>query len=96
MDSLNQAGKAVGDKVNQLSETVQGKGAEASAEQNKSKHTARSGLPIANTADSSLPPPPGVAKDTNAGVGTQATAAKDYLVDKKDQKSHEVGAPRRA
>jgi Glucose-repressible protein Grg1 len=34
---------------------------------------------------------PEVAKgNTNAGIGTQATAAKDYLVDKKDQKAHEV------
>ncbi len=38
----------------------------------------------------SLTIPSAVAKDFNAGLGNQAEAAKEYVTDKKDQKSHEV------
>ncbi|KAL4863863.1 hypothetical protein BDV12DRAFT_176945 [Aspergillus spectabilis] len=33
-----------------------------------------------------------VAKDSDAGVGTRASAAKDALFDKKDEKSHDAKA----
>lgn len=51
--------------ANYVSESVQGTGAEASKEANKS-----------------------VAKDGNASLSTRATAAKDAVVDKKDEVSH--------
>jgi len=61
--------ETVKNAVNYVSETVQGGGAEASKEANKS-----------------------VAKDSNASVGTRASAAKDALGDKVDQHSHEAKA----
>ncbi|OGE57529.1 hypothetical protein PENARI_c002G09673 [Penicillium arizonense] len=61
--------ETVKDAANYVSETVQGKGAEASKETNKN-----------------------VAKDSNANISTRASAAKDALVDKKDEKSHDTKA----
>ena len=76
------------DKINQVSENLKGAGSKASAEQDKGEPPLH--LPFSA--------PPGlilclqeVAKgNTNAGVGAQATAAKDYVADKSDQKKHEV------
>jgi hypothetical protein len=55
--------------VNYVSETIQGTGAEASKEANKS-----------------------VAKDSDASLSSRATAAKDAVVDKKDETSHNTKA----
>ncbi|KAL3422393.1 glucose-repressible gene protein [Phlyctema vagabunda] len=55
--------------ANYVAETVQGTGAEASKEANKS-----------------------VAKDNDATLSSRATAAKDALVDKKDETSHNTKA----
>ena len=55
--------------ANYVSETVQGTGAEASKETNKT-----------------------VAKDGNADVSTRFTAAKDAVIDKKDESSHNAKA----
>jgi hypothetical protein len=52
-----------------VSESVQGGGAEASKEANKS-----------------------VAKDNDASLGSRASAAKDAVVDKKDETSHNTKA----
>jgi len=52
-----------------VSESVQGGGAEASKEANKS-----------------------VAKDGDASLGSRASAAKDAVVDKKDETSHNTKA----
>ncbi|TVY71415.1 Glucose-repressible protein [Lachnellula suecica] len=55
--------------ANYVSESVQGTGAEASKEANKS-----------------------VAKDNDASLSSRATAAKDAVVDKKDETSHNTKA----
>lgn len=55
--------------ANYVAETVQGTGAEASKEANKS-----------------------VAKDNNASLSSRATAAKDAVIDKKDETSHNTKA----
>ncbi|KAF4625063.1 hypothetical protein G7Y89_g13108 [Cudoniella acicularis] len=55
--------------ANHISETVQGTGAQASKEANKS-----------------------VAKDSNASLSSRATAAKDAVVDKKDETFHNIKA----
>jgi hypothetical protein len=55
--------------ANYVSESVQGAGAEASKEGNKT-----------------------VAKDGNANASTRLTAAKDAVVDKKDESSHNTKA----
>ncbi|CAG8088925.1 unnamed protein product [Penicillium olsonii] len=61
--------ETVKNAANYVSETVQGTGAEASKETNKS-----------------------VAKDNDASLTSRATAAKDAVVDKKDEKSHDAKA----
>ncbi|CAG7918062.1 unnamed protein product [Penicillium olsonii] len=61
--------ETVKNAANYVAETVQGTGAEASKETNKS-----------------------VAKDSDASLTSRATAAKDAVVDKKDEKSHDVKA----
>ena len=55
--------------ANYVSETVQGGGAEASKEANKT-----------------------VAKDSDASLSSRATAAKDAVIDKKDESSHNTKA----
>ncbi|KAL4812957.1 glucose-repressible protein Grg1 [Aspergillus spinulosporus] len=61
--------ETVKNAVNYVSETVQGAGATASKETNKS-----------------------VAKDSDASLTSRATAAKDAVIDKKDEKTHDAKA----
>ena len=61
--------ESIKNAANYVAETVQGAGAEASKETNKT-----------------------VAKDSNASAQTRLTAAKDAVIDKKDETSHNAKA----
>ncbi|PWN38722.1 hypothetical protein IE81DRAFT_327205 [Ceraceosorus guamensis] len=83
--------QTVKDAVNNVSETIQGKGHEASAEANKGEHFPHFTRRSAHTHANHFPLPlvTGVAKDSNASLGNRAEAAKDYVSDKIDQNKHE-------
>ncbi len=72
---------------NQASESIQGTGAEAKKEGNKSESPSSSvqfaGLPCWSMEA-------GVAKDSNAGLGDRASAAKDALGNKAEETKHDV------
>ncbi|KAL8737416.1 MAG: hypothetical protein Q9181_001695 [Wetmoreana brouardii] len=80
MDTLKNVG-------NQVSETVQGATSTASKEGNKGKASCI--VPQNALSDYAFLE---VAKDSNADIGTRATAAKDAVGDKVDEKKHDTSA----
>ncbi|KAL9007774.1 MAG: hypothetical protein Q9173_007026 [Seirophora scorigena] len=91
MDTLKNMGNYVSNKA-------QGASSEASKETNKSTliHPSIPNLPLEYLEPSSLltnaPPPPAIAKDSQAPLGTRMRAAGDALSDKMDQHGHEADA----
>ncbi|KAL8659804.1 MAG: hypothetical protein Q9226_000232 [Calogaya cf. arnoldii] len=79
MDTIKNAASSV-------SETVQGSGATAQKEGNKSMRALFIPLTCRTLTDNV-----DVAEDSNQGLGTRATAAKDAVSNKMDEQKHEVG-----
>ncbi|KAL8986135.1 MAG: hypothetical protein Q9177_004251 [Variospora cf. flavescens] len=81
MDTLKNVG-------NQVSETVQGATSTASKETNKSQSSSTTDAWHSPTD----PSVPGVAKDSDAPIGSRAQAATDAMGDKVDEQKHETKA----